>query len=413
MKRIVLTAFILVAGFTQAQVKSKPQTKPKAEKPYINPVKLTKEERNRPYMDEVLKSRDPLTPEEAERRRKNIEAGNPFKKYGYYPKVATLSKGKYLEFHDKDSIVSIGSVRFNRKTKEIVEFREIDLSDPDAQPYLDTSGRWFSPDPLSEEYSSWSPYNMVLNNPISNIDPDGRQVFTDYKLSLDGNVTRKDPNDGSENRSDDRLFATDKKGNVTNTAPVVVDKAKPSDGSVISDLSQATGYLGGMRPIKDGTVSAGYTNNVNDAVNVYNFLNNNTTDGIEFGLGRFSRGGSSENYLITTQHSIDNNTKGFNFMTQYIGGYDNLISFYHNHDGYGGANPDKIGNQWGADQDTRRTIHGATLKNSSMLSRFFTVHEGLGNRIIEYNRNGQKNTGLKMTPANVKSFNKINYYNVK
>lgn len=175
MKRIVLTGFVLIAGFTQAQVKSKSQTKPKVEKPFINPVKLTKEERNRPYMDEVLKSRDPLTPEEAERRRKNIEAGNPFKKQGYYPKVATLSKGKYLEFHDKDSIVNIGSVRFNKKTKEIVEFREIDLSDPDAQPYLDTAGRWFSPDPLSEEFSSWSPYHYAYNNPINAIDPDGRE----------------------------------------------------------------------------------------------------------------------------------------------------------------------------------------------------------------------------------------------
>ncbi|KAA0127224.1 hypothetical protein FY557_13715 [Chryseobacterium sp. SN22] len=409
MKRIVLTGFVLMAGFIQAQEKSKTQTQPKAEKPYTNPVKLTKEERNRPYMDEVLKSRDPLTPEEAERRRKNIEAGNPFKKYGYYPKVATLSKGKYLEFHDRDSIISIGSVRFNRKTKEIVEFREIDLSDPDAQPYLDTAGRWFSPDPLSEEYSSWSPYNMVMNNPIKNIDPDGRGVLDNFQLLQNGQVKLLE----RSNDSSDTLFASDKKGNVDKGNSVTVAKDKPSDGSIINDLSQATGYLSSMRPIKDGTVSAGYTNNVNDAVNVFNFLNNNTTDGIEFGMGRFSRGGSSENYLITTQHSIDNNTKGFNYMTQYIGSYDNLISFYHNHDGYGGANPDKIGNQWGADQDTRRTIHEATLKNSSMLSRFFTVHEGLGNRIIEYNRNGQKNTGLKMTPANVKSFNKINYYNVK
>nr|WP_314496833.1 hypothetical protein [uncultured Chryseobacterium sp.] len=193
-KKIVLTALMLVAGFTQGQVKSKFQTKSKNEKRFVNPVKLTQEERNRPYMDEVLQSRDPLTPEEAERRRKNIEAGNPFKKREYYPKVATLSKGKYLEFHDKDSIVSIGSVRFNRKTKEIVEFREIDLSDPDAQPYLDTAGRWFSPDPLSEEYPDWTPYRFGFNNPIRFTDPTG-MLEDDYIFNEEGKFVRVDKNE--------------------------------------------------------------------------------------------------------------------------------------------------------------------------------------------------------------------------
>lgn len=170
-----ITLLLLVTlGINGIFAQKKNPSRTKTEKPYVNPVKLTKEERARPYMDEVLKSHDELTPEEAERRRKNIEAGNPFKKYGYYPKVATLSKGKYLEFHDMDSIVSIGSIRYNKKTKDIVEFKEIDINDPDAQPYLDTAGRWFSPDPLSEEFRAWSPYNYAVNNPIRNIDPDGR-----------------------------------------------------------------------------------------------------------------------------------------------------------------------------------------------------------------------------------------------
>ncbi|WP_430827194.1 hypothetical protein [Chryseobacterium indologenes] len=190
MKKILLIVFAILAGFFQAQTKKQTTTKQKTEKKWVNPVKLTKEERNRPYMDEVLKTRDSLTPTEAERRRKNIAIGNPFAKYGVYPKIATLSKGKYLEFHDMDSVVSIGSVRFNRKTKSITEFREIDLSDPDAQPYLDTAGRWISPDPLSEEFSSWSPYHIGYNNPISNIDPDGRAAFDWVK---DGNRIFFDP----------------------------------------------------------------------------------------------------------------------------------------------------------------------------------------------------------------------------
>ena len=175
MKKLFYFIIILLTGFSHAQVKNKAIQKP--EKPYVNPVKLTKKERSKPYMDEVLKSRDSLSPQEAERRRQNIELANPFKKYGFYPKIATLSKGKYLEVHDIDSIISIGSVRFNRKSREIVELREIDLSDPDAQPYLDTAGRWFSPDPLSEEFSSWTPYNFAFNNPLKFVDPDGRAPF--------------------------------------------------------------------------------------------------------------------------------------------------------------------------------------------------------------------------------------------
>ena len=110
---------------------------------------------------------------------------NPFAKYGYEPKIATLSQGKYNEFFDNDTLVQIGSVLFNTKSQQIVAFVETDTLYSEATLEPDIVSRWLSPDPLANEYGSWSPYNYVLNNPIIFIDPDGRKVVFAKGVSED------------------------------------------------------------------------------------------------------------------------------------------------------------------------------------------------------------------------------------
>ncbi len=130
-----------------------------------------------------------LSKEEKERREQNIQAGNPFAKYGYKAKVATLSKGKYLEVHDLDSIVTIGTIRWNVNQNKIVGNIVQDTTDMYAQPIGDTAGRWLSPDPLSDEFPEWSPYTAMNDNPINYIDPTGMASEWIPDVADDGTIS--------------------------------------------------------------------------------------------------------------------------------------------------------------------------------------------------------------------------------
>lgn len=106
-----------------------------------------------------------------------LQAQNPFAKLGYTPKIATLSQGEFNEFFDNDTVVQIGSVMFNTKSKQIVAFVKTDTIYSEATLKPDIVSRWLSPDPLAHLYLSWSPYNFTMCNPINLIDPDGRAVW--------------------------------------------------------------------------------------------------------------------------------------------------------------------------------------------------------------------------------------------
>lgn len=106
----------------------------------------------------------------------------PFEEYGYDVFVATAGDGRNYEFYDQDTIARIGTVEINRLTGEIVRFVEYDLSEeiPDeviSRMYDPALGRFWQIDPLADHYHDLTPYNYVANNPIRNIDPDGRKIY--------------------------------------------------------------------------------------------------------------------------------------------------------------------------------------------------------------------------------------------
>ena len=74
-----------------------------------------------------------------------------------------------------------------------------------ARIYDSRLGRWLSTDPLASKYPFASPYNFVLNNPITSIDPDGKLV-----VFVNGYRPGKTVGDIHMNKKE--VFKTDKYG---------------------------------------------------------------------------------------------------------------------------------------------------------------------------------------------------------
>jgi RHS repeat-associated protein len=73
--------------------------------------------------------------------------------------------------------------KYQYNGKELNDDFGLNWSDYGARWYDAAIGRWGGVDLLSSKFSSWSPYNYVLCNPMQNTDPDGKDVI----VNRDGN----------------------------------------------------------------------------------------------------------------------------------------------------------------------------------------------------------------------------------
>ena len=85
-------------------------------------------------------------------------------KMEYYPFGAEFCDGGTKNF--------VQNHKYNGK--EFDHMHGLNTYDYGARQYNPVTGRWDRMDPLCEDYYPYSPYNYCMDNPVKNIDPDGR-----------------------------------------------------------------------------------------------------------------------------------------------------------------------------------------------------------------------------------------------
>src|SRR6266700_5266496 len=85
---------------------------------------------------------------------------NPFQSIGKKGKILTLSKGKYEELFDQDSIQQIGTALVNIYQMKLIKLLK-DRQEAKRLLNNSTNSKFLSVDPLSQKYPWYTPYQFA------------------------------------------------------------------------------------------------------------------------------------------------------------------------------------------------------------------------------------------------------------
>jgi hypothetical protein len=226
-----------------------------------------------------------------------VPAQNPYAAMGIDEQVLYYDD-THKEVFNNDTLKPIGYAIYS-PTHGLIALYDLNDSLIGVQK-IDPSkvARWLSVDPLEHEYTSWSPYNYTLGNPIRYIDPDGRSV-TDWYKDKDGTV-QYNPNVKSQ-----------------------------------SDLSAGQTYLGETFKEKGASGKMVYYNNggsifFKSETDAYNYIWNNTEKTSKEHLGVIFSNGVS----VLPSYANDANTseiESVGFRFQQKNGKSYLVSDNYSH----------------------------------------------------------------------------------
>ncbi|WP_273005714.1 RHS repeat-associated core domain-containing protein [Chryseobacterium sp.] len=199
------------------------------------------------------------------------------------------------------------------------ELQETGMYDYGARFYMPDLGRWGVVDPMAEKYFSDSPFNYVLNNPISYIDPFGMDI---YKLGADGSIA------WVSSSKEDQIYAA----NQFNKDNSLIKKAK---GFTVGEQ----GYI--SKNTKSGSFTDSKGNekqysmitfqNEDTALGLHEYISNNVE--AEFAVGSGMKDGQKQSIVGKNGALNKPANEGSISISPYLDYFDqNSISLFgHNH----------------------------------------------------------------------------------